>query len=86
MADKFKTHRESLNSPPTDVIVVTPSDIDDLAQVSRGLNVAQSGTVRVSTLSGTLADITIAAGIVFPVRVKRIWATGTTATGILALF
>lgn len=26
------------------------------------------------------------AGIVFPVRARRIWATGTTATGIAAMY
>lgn len=86
MADTFSSHTEGLNSPPSNLIAVTPSDSTDLPHVSRGLNVAQSGTVRVTTLGGTTADITIVAGIVMPLRVARVWASGTTATGIVALF
>ena len=86
MADTFSSHTRSLSSPPTDLIAVTPSDTDDLAYISRGLNVAASGTVHVTTHGGTTATIFVAAGIVFPIRVERIWATGTTATGIVAMF
>lgn len=86
MADKFSNHVESLSSPPSDLIAVTPDDGQDLPQVSRGLNVATAGQVQVTTLSGTTGTLTLAAGIAFPVRVRRVWATGTTATGIVALY
>lgn len=85
MADKFSSYTESLESPPSELIVVTPDDGQDLAFASRGINVAQSGTVRITSVTGSTATITVAAGIVFPVRATRIWATGTTATGIVAL-
>jgi hypothetical protein len=86
MADKFSAMTEGLSSPPSDLIAVAPSDSTDLAHVSRAINVATAGTVRVTTRAGTTASISVAAGIIVPIRVRRIWATGTTATGIVALF
>jgi hypothetical protein len=86
MIDKFSAMTEGLSSPPSDMIAVTPDDSTDLTYVSRAINVATSGTVRVTTRWGTTASISVAAGIIFPIRVRRIWATGTTATGIVALF
>lgn len=86
MADKFSSYAESLDSPPSNLYAVAPSDTQDLPNTSRAINVAQAGALRVTTTGGTTATLTVAAGGVFPVRVTRIWATGTTATGIVALF
>lgn len=86
MTDKFSTYAESLESPPSNLIAVTPDDAADLPSASRGLNVAQGGMVRVTTVGGTTGTLMIEAGGVFPLRATRIWATGTTATGIVAMF
>lgn len=86
MADKFSAHAESLSSPPSHLMAVTPNDGQDLPHVSRGLNVLGTGTVRVTSAQGDTVTLTVAAGIVLPVRVRRIWATGTTATGIVAMY
>lgn len=85
MEDIFKNHGTGLESPAARVQAVVPSDTSDLALVSRALNVAQSGSVQVTTVGGTTAQVYIAAGIPFPIRTVRVWATGTTATGIVAL-
>ena len=85
MSDPFDKHAQSLESPATLLLSVTPSDAADLTQPSRALNVAQSGFVRMTTTGGSTATLYVAAGIGFPVRATRIWATGTTATGIVAL-
>lgn len=86
MADKFQSYAESLDSPPSNLVMATPNDAQDLPIASRALNVAQTGAVRVTTVGGTTETLTIAAGGVFPVRARRIWATGTTATGIVVMF
>ena len=86
MADTFSSHAESLNTPPSHLLAVTPNDATDLPFASRGLNVAQAGTVRVTTVGGSTATVSIAAGIVLPIRVTRVWATGTTAAGIVAMY
>jgi hypothetical protein len=83
--DSFKTHATSLESPAIRVMPVTPDDTVDLGRASRAINVATAGTVQITTVAGDTAIISVAAGIAFPVRARRIWATGTTATGIVAL-
>lgn len=86
MTDIFRSHAESLDSPPSHIFVVTPDDVSDLPVASRALNVAQGGTIRVTTIGGTVGTVVITAGSVFPLRVIRVWATGTTATGIIAMY
>lgn len=85
MADPFASQTPGLESPASHLSTVTPSDSADLDIVSRGINVATTGTVRVTTVSGDTETIYIAAGSAFPLRVTRIWATGTTATGIVVM-
>lgn len=85
MSDTFEGFRSGLESPATHVVSITPSDSTDLPHASRAINVASSGTVRVTTVGGTTDTIFVAAGVPFPVRATRIWSTGTTATGIAAL-
>lgn len=85
MTDTFAHYSKSLQSPASYLAAVTPSDTEDLARVTRALNVGVAGTIRVTTIEDTTADIYVVAGAVFPVRAKRIWATGTTATNIVAM-
>lgn len=85
MSDPFENHALGLESPATLLAPATPDDANDLSQPSRAINVAQTGTVRVTTTGGSTATLTIAAGITFPVRATRIWATDTTATGIVVM-
>ncbi|MGD1882781.1 MAG: hypothetical protein ACFB11_10750 [Paracoccaceae bacterium] len=86
MTDKFSDHAEGLSSPPAHAIAITPDDAADIAIVSRGLNVAESGAVRVTTLRGDTVTLFVGAGVVFPLRARRIHATGTTATGIVVMY
>lgn len=85
MSDEFKDFTSGLESPATRLSNVTPDDGADIAVASRALNVSGAGTVRVTTVSGDTGTVYIAAGITFPIRARRIWATGTTASGIIAL-
>jgi hypothetical protein len=86
MPDTFSSYSSSLDSPASNVTEITPSDTEDLATASRALNVAAEGLVRVTTVGGDTASILIAAGVPFPIRCTRVWATGTTATGIVSLY
>lgn len=86
MPDKFANTTSSLESPAAYLAAVTPDDSADLPVAGRAINVATDGSVRVTTVGGTTGTVYIAAGGVFPVRASRIWATGTTATGIVVLY
>ncbi|RXZ77256.1 hypothetical protein EBB07_33835 [Paenibacillaceae bacterium] len=69
--------------------VVTPNDTTDLAAgATKGIMVGTSGDIVVDMVTSG-ASITlknIAAGIIHPLSVKRIRATGTTATDIVAVY
>ncbi len=86
MMNKFKGFARSPLGPIEGLAAVTPDDAADLSLVTRALNVAVSGTVRVTALDGSVGTIYVAAGAAFPIRVRRVWATGTTAESIQALF
>ena len=64
---------------------ITPNDSNDI-EITRGLIVAAAGNISV-VFAGDTSPVTIAvsANLVYPFSVQQIRATGTTATGIIAL-
>lgn len=86
MPDRFADYALSLESPAITGFAVAPSDGADLADVTRAVFVGGSGSLAVVFTSGTEVTLTgVAGGSVLPLRVRRIKATGTTATGIVGL-
>jgi hypothetical protein len=73
---------------------VTPSDTVDIPSVTGGtsnngcvLYIGVAGNLKVDTAGGdTVTFVGVNAGSFFPVQVLRVWATGTTATSIIALW
>jgi len=65
---------------------VTPDDNTDLASNARALIAAVAGVASVVTNGNQTVLLPLAAGIPVAIRVRRVRATGTTATGIIALF
>jgi hypothetical protein len=75
------------NGPAGRMAQVTPSDTGDLPDgVTRGLYVSGAGVLRVDDLSGATVEFVSSASQYHPLRVRRVRAEGTTATGILALY
>jgi hypothetical protein len=73
--------------PASEGAAVTPSDTVDLAKVTTALYIGGAGAVSVTMVGGQ--HITFAAvpvGTYLPIRVSRVWSTGTAATNILALW
>ena len=68
-----------------DVAEVTPSDSAQLSGV-RGLFVGGAGNVEVVAEGGGQATFAAVAGQILPVRAVKVLSTGTTATGIVALY
>jgi len=76
-----------LDSPASSGVAVTPDNSNDLAYVTRGVYVGGSGDLKVDlAASGTVTFTAVQAGTLLPVRAKRVYATGTTATLIIALW
>ncbi|SDM23041.1 hypothetical protein [Bacillus sp. OK048] len=72
----------------TDALAVVPSDTTDLAKgVTKGIFVGVSGDVRVDLSSGTIITLKgLAAGVIHPIAVKRVYATNTTALEIVGVY
>lgn len=87
MARKFDDHQPGLTSPASDAKIVTPNDAADLPDgPCRGLYIGTAGNLKVTTLDGTAVDLPDHPAGYAPLRVKRVWATGTGALGIRAMY
>lgn len=76
---------ESLSDPASYMVDITPDDDAQNMVPTRALGVNVDGLVMVTTLGGQKTDVFIAAGAPLPIRVIKVWRTGTTAQGIRGL-
>ena len=87
MPDTFSAQRAGLSSPAEDGEPVTPNDGAELANASRYLWVGGAGNVHLTTIMGTEVTLEgIWGGTLIPIRARKVFATGTTATLIVALW
>lgn len=87
MLDHFKDQARSLSSPAHDASSIVPDDGADLQHTSRAIYVGGGGDLRLRMASGTEVTFTaVAAGMIYPLRAARVMATGTTASGLIALW
>lgn len=85
MPADFVTRHRRPTDPAIRVFEITPDDGADLAETTTAINVATPGVVRVTTEDGSTSDVTVHPGDAFPIRARRVWHTGTTATGLRGL-
>lgn len=73
------------------ITLITPSDTAIInfggkAKATRGISLAGAGTLRVITVHGediTIPSGALAVGVIHAIAVKQVYATGTSATGIV---
>lgn len=85
MTNPFSNRSLSLSGPATDIVPVIPDDTADLPDVAVALYVEQGGTISLLSVHGASRSVQVADFAILPVGVRRVVATGTTATGIHAL-
>ena len=86
MADEWKNTFDSLIAPAAGAMEVTPNDELNLSKYAKTVYIGGDGDLRITTVDDDVVTFTgMKGGSYLPVRVKRIWSTGTTATGIIAL-
>ncbi|TNF19041.1 MAG: hypothetical protein EP318_16385 [Rhodobacteraceae bacterium] len=86
ITDPFATHVDSLTGPVTGGFDITPDDAADLASVTRALMVSAAGDLAVTFRDGSSVTLPgLAPGVIYPLRVRRVLATGSTATGVKGL-
>jgi hypothetical protein len=73
---------------PSDTVDITLSGSPILAGESGAcIYVGTGGNLTVTMLSGqVVAFLNVSYGSFLPIQVKRVWATGTTATNMLSLY
>lgn len=70
-------------TPFEDLKTASKSDTVDLADgVAKGFMVQTDGNIRILTARGTDITIPVLSGAVYPIRVKRVFATSTTVGNV----
>lgn len=86
MPDRFANTQSSLSGPASSGFPITPNDGSDLPEVTRALYIGSAGHISVRMLTGeTLTLSNVLGGSFLPLRVSRVFATGTTASAIAGL-
>ncbi len=85
MHDPFEHRTLGLTGPAKDIQPVTPDDQNSLAHVAVALYVETGGNLSLLTAAGETRSVTVADFTILPVGVRRVNATGTTASGIHAM-
>lgn len=86
ISDNFSDFTPGLSSPICGGFDISPDDVTDLQNVTRAIVLAVAGDIAVILKNGDAITLpALAAGVIYPVRVARVLATGTTATGIKGL-
>ena len=84
--DKFQDHQNGLTGPICGGFDITPNYANDLAQTTRGVMVSSVGDMAVVLKDGdaiTLPGLT--PGVIYPIWIAKVLATGATAAGIKGL-
>lgn len=87
ITDHFDSFSPDLSGPVTGGFDIVADDTTDLAILPRALMVGMPGDLAVMFGDGTAVTLpSLSPGVIYPVRVARVLATGTTATGIRGLY
>ena len=85
MSNPFAGTIPPIYGPARDIAPVTPDDAADLPDVAIALYVETGGTLVIDTVTGGTRTVAVTNFAILPVGVRRVRATGTTASGIHAL-
>jgi hypothetical protein len=76
----------TVNESYTSAASVTPHDTNNI-RTTRAIYVGVSGDVKVDMVDGSTVTFTgLTANAFHPISARRVYSTGTTATGIIALY
>ena len=83
--DKAKFGQD-ITAPASGVFAVTPHDTNELANYTRAIRVSVGGNVKITGVDDVATVCAFLSGETRAIRAKRIWSTGTTATGIEGMY
>lgn len=82
-------NRGALADPAEHAFLISPSDADELAHVTRGISFATAGALKIITAGGETIVIpsgNLAVGIIHACRARKVFATGTDAGGLVGWY
>jgi hypothetical protein len=87
MSDLYAAFSGGLDSPAVGGFDVSLHNTNVLSIYTRAIMVATAGNVKVTTIAGDEVVLpALQPGVMYGVRAKIIWNTGTTATGVVGLY
>jgi hypothetical protein len=76
-----------LNSPYENGFAITKSDADELTYVTRGIYIGGAGNINCIMANGeTVLFTAMLVGVIYPLRIKQVLSTSTTATLMVGLY
>lgn len=86
ISDEFENFTPGMESPAVNGEAIIPNDEADLPFATRGIWIGTGGDLTVTLTGGTTVTYPdIPSGVVFPIRAKRVFETGTTASGLASM-
>ena len=84
--DDYGSQADTLSSSSLAPVEITPNDNADLVSIPKALWIGIGGDVRLRGVNGQSVTFpNVPDGFILPVRARTVYATGTTASGIIAL-
>ena len=84
--DKFQGEKKTYDMSSNHLFDIVPSDVNDLAYIPRAIYIGSSGDLAVEPEIGSPVIFTnLFQGTWITIRVKKVLATGTTATNLIAM-
>lgn len=79
MNNPFDARLSALSGPARDCVPIVPDDAADLSEVAVALYAEVGGTIHVETEAGAERTIDVPSMTIFPLGVRKVFATGTDA-------
>lgn len=85
--DRSGTSGNAPTYPAASAFAITPNDSAELDTVTRYIYVGTAGNLKVVMMNGETVTLNnLAAGTPHPLRVRKVFANGTSATNIVGLY
>lgn len=84
-AAEFDNHGDQVWHQANSWAQITPNDNNEI-RVPKALYIGGAGNIVLAGADGVDGTFAVGAGATLPLRPRKVKATGTTATGILALY
>lgn len=81
--------RDLITAAASSAAVIVPSDSADLPNFSRGIYIGGAGNLTVDMVDQpgvSVQFVAVPAGAVLPIQVRKVYATGTSASALVALY